>query len=169
MLLYLSHRDFYLDGQQTLATLVKGLSLVLFYSANCQYSQQILPQFQILCRHLTGCQFGLVNVNQNMALVQKSRGTSTVIDYVPMVILYINGVPKIKYEGACDPASVRQFLDEVSRQAQQSTFFHPQRDKTHHATAQVRKYSLGSPLFGDDEVTYIEVAVDPREYFHGRQ
>ena len=70
-LLFLQTQDFSIQKGtkgDILCHSIRGLSLVIFYSTNCQYSRTLIPIFKRLPGQVGGCQFGMINVRLNMFL-----------------------------------------------------------------------------------------------------
>ena len=63
---------------------------------NC-YIVKFIPIFNL--RTLTGCQFGMINVNKNKNIIRLSKQTISQITFVPYIILFINGKPFMRYDG----------------------------------------------------------------------
>ena len=81
---------------------IRGFSLILFYSTQCEYCQNLIPIFKQLPGSVGGCQFGMINVSHNKQCVLQSRETIAPITEVPYVIMYVNGKPYIRYKGPHD-------------------------------------------------------------------
>lgn len=93
------------------------MSFVLFYSPSCPYSMQFMPVFRELPRHVHGCVFAMLNVSTNFDLIQRSQHTSLVIDEVPFLILFYNGVPMLKYDSDLTLPAIRDFILECTTEA----------------------------------------------------
>lgn len=162
-LLFLTSDDFGLAQNQNTKTLyheIRGFSLVLFYSTRCPNSRKFLPIFKQLPSIVNGCQFGMINIDNNRRILESSKGTTTHIQYVPLIILYINGYPYMRYDGARTPHDIQAFILKVSNSVQESGF-----SKTIN-NRRIPGYTIGQPLYGDDDVTYLEF--DEREGYHPR-
>jgi hypothetical protein len=160
-LLFLSSEDFYTTRVQNDVSLchnIQGFSVLLFYSTQCVHSQKAFPIFRKLPEIVNGCQFGLVNVSTNRQLIQLTQQTTTPIRYVPLIILYINGRPYMKYTGAITEPAIRQFVIDVSKSVHESGFAKVAKQKG------VPSYCVGQPLCGEDEVCYLEF--NPKEGYH---
>lgn len=152
-LLFLSSDDFnvsHRDGENILYHEIRGLSLVLFYSNQCRFCQQSLPVFKRLPDIVNGCQFGMINVSMNKSVLMKSMDTITPIKYVPLIILYINGRPYMRYDGPHTENDLRQFILEVSNSIQEIGFTKVTSEKG------IPSYSVGIPLCGEENVSYLE-------------
>jgi thiol-disulfide isomerase/thioredoxin len=100
----LTEEDFRLfpkkNGKPSLGNYLNGVSLVLFKSNNCGHCVAIEPIFVELSRRIHSCTFASINVSQYMSIVQYSANTSTPITYTPLLILYVNGKPFLRYDSS---------------------------------------------------------------------
>jgi len=152
-ILFLSTDDFLIEQTEETNILcheIRGFSLILFYSTQCEYCQKIIPIFKRLPRVVNGCQFGMLNVSMNKTLISQSQSTNTAIKYVPLIILYINGRPYMRYEGPHEEQDIRQFIIEISNRVQAAGFQKTIKEKG------IPAYTIGQPLCGDGEVCYLE-------------
>lgn len=154
-LLFLTSEDFssekrYGDGEMILYHNIRGFSMVLFYSPQCMYCQRLIPMFRRMPDNVNGCQFGMVNVSVNKSLIQKASNTITPIQYVPLIILYVNGRPYMRYDGPHDERELSQFILEISNDIQETGFTQLVKERG------IPSYAMGVPLFGEDDVSYLE-------------
>ena len=172
---YLSYGDFHIQRGTNSPLLCHGMnhiSLIMFHSTQSAYSQQIAPIFKMLPQAIRGCQFGIIKIGQNMNLVQMAAQTNTPIEYVPLIIMYVNGIPYMEYKGPADLENMRQFIitqytaieKQISFTNQNNTNAYAQQatQQNVHYDPSIRRipqFSLGSPLFGDDM----------RQYLHTRE
>jgi thioredoxin-like negative regulator of GroEL len=103
----------------------KGLTLVLFYSTECPYCINLINKFKQLPSRVNGCSFGMVNVNRNMSVVERSKNTIASISYVPDVILYVNGVPYVRYDGAHTIENIQEFIFDIHKKINPTSFIRP--------------------------------------------
>lgn len=154
-LLFLTHEDFFLGKGakgSIMCTDIRGFSLVLFYSTQCEYCQQLIPIFKRLPDIVSGCQFAMINISKNRQLINLARNTIAPLQYVPYVVLYIDGKPYMRYDGPHDENQIRQFILEVANQIQQKPNFAP----SSNGKKELPAYTIGNPLCGDNEVCYLE-------------
>ena len=154
-LLFLTTQDFHItEGTRgkLLAHSIPEFSLILFYSTQCQYCQKIIPLFKKLPGYIRGCQFGMLNVSKNKAIVHMSANTIAPIEYVPYIILYSDGKPFMRYEGAHDGQSIKNFIVEVNKRIQHKQQF----SKEQSSQKNIPAYTIGKPLYGDTERCYLE-------------
>lgn len=138
-ILFLGNDDFQVrqGDQGMLLTLTydsKGLTLVLFYSKECPYCDSLINKFKQLPNFVNGCQFAMVNVNRNMSVVERSKNTVAPITYVPDVILYVNGMPYIRYDGPHDINHIKEFIVSIYQKIQKTSFTenNNEQDKPNH-------------------------------------
>ena len=85
-LLFLTSDDFQIQQKSkgnVLCHNIKGFSLILFYSTQCEYCKSLIPIFKELPGTIQGCNFGMLNVNRNKKIIQMSNQTIVPITYVP--------------------------------------------------------------------------------------
>jgi thioredoxin-like negative regulator of GroEL len=170
-LLFLSKNDFYISetpmGALLNSTIRHGFFLILFYSTQCQYCKAITPIFQQLPSAIHGVQFGMINVSANTETVHMSRKTIAPIEYVPYIVLYVNGEPAYKYNGPVTIKDIQQFIVTMSKQFGdvKQRFVQPstnpsaaggrplEQPMTHRRT--IPAYTIGIP-FLENERTYLE-------------
>lgn len=125
-ILFLGSDDFCVrageKGNMLCMTGWKGLTLVMFYSKECSFCATLITKFKQLPTMVNGCKFGMVCVNRNMDVVEKSKNTISPIEYVPDVILFVDGVPYIRYDGPHEIDSIRSFIFTVYERLQKTCF-----------------------------------------------
>lgn len=125
-ILFLGNDDFCVrageKGNMLCMTGWKGLTLVMFYSTECKYCGSLISKFKQLPTIVNGCKFGMVCVNRNMEVVEKSKNTISPIEYVPDVILFVDGIPYIRYDGAHDIDNIKTFIFTVYERLQKTCF-----------------------------------------------
>lgn len=144
---------------------IRGLSLILFYSTNCQYSRALIPVFKRLPGQLGGCQFGMINISSEKMLIEMSKATISEIKYVPLIILFVAGKPFIRYDGPSDENEIKRFIFEVSNKIQSKEKFtgkQPQNVANQQQQTNTKRsipaYASGQPLWGDSDDFYLEFA-----------
>jgi len=154
-LLYLEEGDFKLkqyNNNVILCHEISGISLVLFYSPRCQYSNTIFPLYKTLPNHISGCNFGLVNVNSYRSIINLSHQSTTPIKHVPLIILYVDGFPHLYYTNNFNINTIRDWIISVSNSLKQQ--FMQSGSKKKHIPKILE--GIGIPL--SDECSYIEVS-----------
>ena len=125
-LLFLSKEDFKVQqgpNGPIMCSRVKGFSLILFYSRSCVHCHSFIPIFKKIPAALNGCQFGMVNVSNNLELIKLAETTISKISFVPFILLYINGKPFIQYKGPRTKEGVTKFIVEVSSKINNKQYF----------------------------------------------
>lgn len=157
-LLFLTDEDFYI-GKGTkgpiLCTNIPGYSLILFYSSKCPHCKALDPIFRSLPGSIQGCQFGMLNVNNNSRCVQLSKNTISPITYVPTILLYINSRPFMLYKGPNTREHILQFIVEVAQKMQNKHKFSSENVKED-PRGKIPEFTIGHPLYGDEDRTYLE-------------
>lgn len=171
-LLYLTSRDFYITDTQRgplMCNRLRDISFVLFYTNDCKFCPAMQAMFKQLPRYIGGCHFGMVNLSANREIAAMSARTISKIGYVPWILLYHNGQPLLRYDGARDVKSIQTFIIDVTRNIQQK-FNHSSAAGNPAAAPQVSampgvkqdndngipEYTIGRPKSSKDEVCYLE-------------
>lgn len=162
-LLFLTDEDFFV-GKGTkgpiLCTNIPGFSLLLFYSNKCPHCKALDPIFRSLPGTIQGCQFGMININTNFNCVRLSKSTISPITYVPSIILYVNGRPFMRFvsKTTATREDLTRFVLEVGQKLQNQHKFSAEDGVKEDPRGKIPEFTVGHPLFGDDEVTYLEFA-----------
>lgn len=120
------------------------LTLILFYSTNCPHCKPILPLFQQLSLRLRGCKYALMNVGENYSAAVASRQTSTPINYVPLVVLYYNGLPIKQYSSQYTFENLKNFLMAAAKE------MHSSKSQDTEQTKETPAFTTGTP-YCDEE------------------
>jgi|TARA_B110000259_G_scaffold186399_1_gene237516 hypothetical protein len=159
-LLFLTTDDFNIQRGHKgsiLCNSIKGFSLILFYSTQCEHCQNLIPIFKQLPGVVTGCQFGMINVSHNKQCVIISRETIAPITEVPYVIMYVNGKPFMRYKGPHDPKEISRFIVEVANNVQKNENFNKTTHIKENKKTGIPDYTTGKPLCGpDSKVCYLQ-------------
>ena len=146
-LLFLTKEDFtivkHAKGPLLCCQNIKGFSLILFYSTACEHCKNLIPIVKKLPGTVSGCQFGMINVSVNRDVVNMSRATIAPIEYVPYIVLYVNGKPYMRYNGPHDMSKIGQFVYEVASNIQNQTAFAP--DVIKKEGKQIPEYCIAKP------------------------
>ena len=155
-LLFLSADDFTLTRISSDVTIMKnpiqGFSLVLFYSSQCEFCRRLTPVFNQMPEALSGCYFAMINVTtaKNRKVINMSQQSNTTITEVPLIILYFNGQPYLRYDGENPTVeALSQFVLEVSNAFYEENAFNQSKSK-------IPAFTIGQPICGDDGVCYLE-------------
>lgn len=159
-LLYLSSKDFdVVQGQKgrVMCNRIRGFSLLLFFSNACHHCGDLIPIFKKLPGTISGCQFGLINVSADKNCVAMSRGTLSEIQYVPYIVMYVDGKPVMKYAGPYDITEIKRFVLEVSKRIKSKQTFANNSAVTKDPRGGIPAYTLGKPLYGpDSKICYLK-------------
>lgn len=148
-LIHLRSDDFEIkDGSKgpTLCLKFPDLTFVMFHAdpQRCAHCEELLPEFRKLPYIIGGCKFALINLNRYPDLVRMSKSTTTPLEYVPYLVLYINGRPFIRYEGDKNLESLAEFIAEfMNRLKNQTNFVSTQ--KTVKLENEIPPYSVAIP------------------------
>lgn len=136
-----------------LGTTIRGISLVLFFSTQCRFCHQYIPVFKKLPGTVGGCQFGMINISTNRSVVEKSKNTISPLEYVPYIVLYINGQPVMSYDGPPNEDSIRKFVLEIVQSMQTKQQFVPNKledlTETNNNESTIPAYTIGVPKYGN--------------------
>jgi thioredoxin-like negative regulator of GroEL len=156
-LLFLSSEDFFVNENQSEKLLNcqvnQGLVLVLFYSTQCEHCQKAIPVFRQLPQMIHGCSFAMINVSTNAKVVHMSRTTISPIQYVPLVVLYVNGEPYYKYKGTIALPEIQKFIVQMSQMLESKQQFVNQAPQK--PSKRIPEYTIGIPHC-DEDVCYLE-------------
>src|SRR5574338_601600 len=104
----------------------------------------------ILTNVISGFLFGKINVYTNKQIIHMSNYSITPIKYVPLLILYFNGYPLSIYNGQVDILHLKDYIVSESNKIHFDNFKSITREKG------IPQYTIGVPLCGEHEVTYLE-------------
>lgn len=125
-ILFLGSDDFCVrageKGNMLCLTGWKGLTLVMFYSKECKFCDKLINKFKQLPTIVNGCKFAMCCINRNFDIVEKSKNTIASIEYVPDVILYVDGAPYIRYDGQHEVEDIKSFIFTVYERLQKTCF-----------------------------------------------
>lgn len=111
----LTAKNFVITGnaQKTLCINVDGAFLVFFKMMGCENCKAFEPVFVNLSKQESRVMLAVVDLTSNKDIVQWSRQTSTPINAVPVLILYINGRPHAKFNGTKNIVSIQNFISKA--------------------------------------------------------
>ena len=158
-LLFLQSGDFSLQTGtkgDILCNSIRGISLILFYSTKCEHCKALIPVFKRLPGTIGGCQFGMINVTTEKDIVRMSASSVMPIKYVPLIVLFVQGKPFIRYDGPHEDNEIRKFLVEVTSKLQTKEKFSNDKVKDSRNEKEIPAYTVGHPLYGQENVSYLE-------------
>ena len=111
----LSSGNFIVSGRQrkTMGLNMGGVVLVYFKSTGSQPCANFEPIFHQLASKDGRIMCAICDVAQYKDIIQMSRDTTTPIQTVPLLILYINGRPHAKFTGQKTLESVQKFISDA--------------------------------------------------------
>ena len=157
-LLFCTNEDFFIQNikdQNVLSCNIDGFSFILFYSTQCKFCKQLVPIFKSLPGTIGGCKFGMLNISKNKEIIQKSIHSSTEIKYVPLMILYIDGKPFMRYDGPLDKQSILEFIVNVANSIQDKQNFSENKEIVQ-PKKEIPEYCIGRPLCGKNNRCYVK-------------
>ncbi len=96
-----------------------NLTLVMFYSTQCEYCDQAMPELARLSRHLREnnlpIQVAVCDVGKNRAVIKEASETVDPIKYVPYSVIYLKDRPYVRYNGNKVAEEMFKYLIEVMR------------------------------------------------------
>ncbi len=90
-------------------TILKGVSLILFYNPECKYSQTFMPLLDQM-NNTIGCLFAKFNIVKYSTHTALSLKTKTPLTYTPYIVLYVNGKPYMSYNGPPDEIEMKKLI-----------------------------------------------------------
>lgn len=168
-LLFLQTCDFVTQpssrGGEIVCNNIRGISLILMYATKCDFCRRLIPIFKRLPGSIGGCQFGMINIEVEREMVRMSMNSLVPISYVPLIVLYVNGKPFIRYDGPHEEADIRAFLIDVTSRLQTKERFSNNEktngdkgNKQHRCgtSRDIPAFTIGFPLWGEDDDIYKE-------------
>jgi hypothetical protein len=163
-LLFLTNEDFKTEKDvrgTLLCHTIGGYSLILYYSRQCQYCENLLEIFKKLPGSVGGCKFGIMNITKNRQFIELSNTTITPLKYVPYIVLYFNGVPIMNYKGKYDGNEIVKFIIEIANNLKKKQQF--SKEKVQESKEEpLPTYCTGKPICGgkDQNVCYVSFNKD---------
>jgi hypothetical protein len=110
----------------------QNLTLVMFYSMQCTFCDQAMPELSKLARYLREnnlpIQVGVCDVSKNKRVIQESADTVDPIKYVPYLTIYLRDRPYLRYNGKKVAEEMLNYLIEVLKRIDtRQNFVQPQR------------------------------------------
>lgn len=97
----------------------ENLTLLMFYSTQCEYCDQAMPELARLSRHLREnnlpIQVAVCDVGKNRAVIKEAADTVDPIKYVPYTVIYLKDKPYVRYNGNKVAEEMFKYLIEVMR------------------------------------------------------
>ena len=86
----------------------------MFYSTQCTHCKHFIEVFKDASNRTANCEFTLVNLDKNKDMIQKCKGTTTEIEFVPTTIFFAESKPYMTYGGPANSSKFLEFIKEVS-------------------------------------------------------
>lgn len=102
--------EHFVMSHRTLGIKVKGLVLVLFKLSDDGNSRKFEPTFAKLSMLDKRVYYGIVDIGNYPNIIRKSKDSSTPINGIPTLILYIEGKPHAKFNGSNNIESIQDFM-----------------------------------------------------------
>jgi hypothetical protein len=90
----------------------------------------------------------MLNVSNNKELIDISKNSITPIKYVPYMVLYVNSIPYMEYQGPSDLNNIKNFIIEVANNIEKKQSFTTtkQNVKIENNTTEIPAYCIGIPV-----------------------
>ena len=117
--IYLSNRDFTIGqgskGSVLRAVDLKGFFLVNFISNKCKFCEELLETLDRIKPEIPGCNIAVLNFSEgaNMEVARKTMRTILPIKSTPVIIMYIDGKPFLRYDGSRTAQGIIRFVADV--------------------------------------------------------
>lgn len=96
-----------------------NLTLLMFYSTQCEYCDQAMPELSRLSRHLREnnlpIQVAICDVGKHRSVIKEASETVDPIKYVPYMVIYLKDRPYVRYNGNKVAEEMFKYLIEVMR------------------------------------------------------
>jgi len=120
------------NGGKVLSCTIPGLVFVFFYvdyvdpskQKKCDNCELLKPEFEHLSKKLEKSYFSFaaVNLNTHSEIAKKSMQTKIKINYVPYLILFVDGTPYLRYDGTSSMQQMEYFLSIAYKEALQKGY-----------------------------------------------
>lgn len=101
------------NGNTTLSVTVTGNIFVFFKLQKCEGCNAFDPVFKTLANEDRRVLYGIIDLTNNNQVTQMSKATTTPIQTVPHLILYVNGMPFARFKGQKNVRMIKDFLTET--------------------------------------------------------
>jgi hypothetical protein len=100
-----------INGQKKSLNITQGGIYLIFYKIQgCQGCSAFEPIFLQLSTEDKRVNYGILDLTYNRDIIKVSRDTTTVIEKVPHLILYVQGSPRALFKGEKNLLSLKSFL-----------------------------------------------------------
>ena len=112
---FLTTEDFNVSNKTLENSITVGYSLILFHSNRCPHCGMAQEIIAHLSDTVVGCEFGMVNLDDNKGVIRLAAQSNLKLEYVPLLVFFANGNAYMMYAGPLDEGNVRQFIEQVAR------------------------------------------------------
>lgn len=96
--MFLTTDDFYISNDKQLRCHRTGYCFVFFMAPSCVFCENLKPLFNSMSSFVKGLDFAYMDVEQNnYKLVRMTQETNYIIEYVPLLIMFLNGEPVARF------------------------------------------------------------------------
>lgn len=134
---------------------IKGIVLILFWSPSCPLCTNLLPKFQHLPQIISGVKFCVLNINENQQVLAMAKQTIAPIEYVPYIVLYVNGKPFLQFDDEPSLEKLTNFVTYTMKLIESKKQFI---DKGAKIESEIPAYCTNKPYLDlqcDDNVCYL--------------
>lgn len=138
-----------------LCTGIKGMALTMFWSPGCEICKSVLSIFQQLPQVVNGVKFCLLNINENQQVLAMAKSTIAPIEYVPYIVMYVNGKPFLQFDDEPTGQKLIQFIQYTMGLVETKKSFI---DRGAKVESDIPAYSIAKPYLSfkcDDEKCYL--------------
>ena len=143
----------------------KGIYLVLFYSKECKFCDELMSEFKQLPKMILGCKFVMVNINQNPEIIDMSKQTiSYFLRTRSNSICQRITLHPIRWTNDLD--NIKNFVLDISTKLEKTSFLSeevspppaPIDIQTQQVSIKpeemIQEYTIGKPLCGSNKDVY---------------
>lgn len=140
------------DNKLLLFNTLDHMSVVLFYSQTCEYCPAYVDRMIDLTNRVGNCTFCICNVDDYPSIIQLSNQSDMPLTYVPYVVLFIRGMPIMRYDGQPEINEMILFIQRAADHIRQHFMTSngqldiPEASDVN--TLAIPEYSLGRPMKG---------------------
>ena len=141
--MYLTSRDFTVNDGQLVKINDQGYSFVFIYTNSCKWCHDLMPAFKRLSTIVRGVNFQYMDMaNDNYILMDMSAMTNTPIEYVPFLILFLNGKQIAHFSPDDNNPNI---IEQMESFIVSNTRRQPNGNSSFEVESDIPPYSLGIP------------------------
>ena len=135
----------------------QNLTLIMFYSMQCTYCDQAMPELEKLSRFIIEnnlpIQIAVCDIMKNKRIIQESADTVDPIKFVPYMPIYLQEKPYLRYNGKKTAEEMLNYLIEVLKRVETRHKFVQQPRGTSQMVADEEDESRANPT-GAEGIPY---------------